>query len=75
MGVPVTDAVGTTWISVHDGLPVDSRECVLICVGPKAKGDPIEKSLGFRFQNEWIILSPELKGWEVRYWLPLPDMP
>ena len=75
MPAPAEPAINTTWISVHDRLPSDSRECVLICIGPKSKGDPIEKSLGFRFQNEWIILSPELKGWDVRYWLPLPDMP
>lgn len=75
MATPVETAIQTGWISVHDRLPSDSRECVLICIGPKAKGDPIEKSLGFRFQNEWIILSSDLKGWEVRYWLPLPDMP
>ena len=75
MASPVDEAVNLAWISVHDRLPVDSRECVLICVGPEVKGDPIEKALGFRFQNDWVILSPELKGWEVRYWLPLPDMP
>lgn len=75
MANSVEEAINLSWISVHDRLPVDSRECVLICVGPKAKGDPIDKALGFRFQNEWVILSPDLKDWEVRYWLPLPDMP
>ena len=66
-------ALGVSWVSVRDRLPLDGHDCALIYSNPKSK--ELKKAIGCRLHGNWEIQGYALLNGDVRAWLKLPPTP
>jgi hypothetical protein len=66
-------AVGLSWVSVNERLPLDCSECVLLC--HSSDTNKLTKSIGRRLHGHWKTQESAFANYEVLAWLKIPSIP
>ena len=66
-------AVGLSWVSVRDRLPINGHTCALLC--RNSLSNELRRAIGCRLHGEWEIQDRALMNSDVRAWLKLPPIP